>query len=205
MLQGLREQALREELTRLCAADRFADASALYLGGIKDQEEQVCSARDREAAVGRLAYRVDRFAWFLAHCPDGRVRDTRAAVKQARRATELQPEEGDYWYTLAMVQHRNGDWRDSLASLEKVKGKHKGFDASVWLLAAMNRQQLKQREEARAALGKAVDWIQEQQRKADNDATLRFQYEMMRPGIEALRREAENLIEGKDSAGERMG
>jgi hypothetical protein len=30
---------------------------------------------------------------------------------------------------------------------------------------------------------------------------LRFQFEMMRPGFDALRREAEHLIEGKESTG----
>ena len=69
----------------------------------------------------------------------------------------------------------------------------------------MNRQQLKQREEARAALRKAVEWIDERKRQAEDNALLRFQYEMMRPAIEALRREAENLMEGKDPAGEKVG
>jgi hypothetical protein len=43
------------------------------------------------------------------------------AVRVARRPTELQPEVGVYRYTLATVQYRNGNWRDSLASLEKLK------------------------------------------------------------------------------------
>jgi tetratricopeptide (TPR) repeat protein len=205
LLEDMREQAQQEEMGRLAAAHRFADALELCLRGIKDQEEQVRAGKDREAAVRRLAHRLDRLAWFLAHCPDGRVRDTQAAVKQATRATELQPERGDYWYTLAMVQYRHGSWRDSLAVLESVKAREGGFDASAWLLAAMNRQHLGQKAEARAALRKAVEWIEEQQRKAEDNAMLRIQYELMRPGIEALRREAEALIEGKGPAGEGVG
>jgi tetratricopeptide (TPR) repeat protein len=198
LLEGLREQALQEELTRLCDAQRFADAIDLCLRSIEAQEDQVRSGKDRDAAVRRLAYRLDRFALFLAHCPDERVRDPKAAVKQARRATALQPDVGNYWYTLAMVQYRNGDWQESLASLENVKAKEGEFDASDWLLVAMNRHQLKQREEARSALRKAVEWIEERRRQAEDNALLRFQYEMMRPALDALRREAENLIEGKD-------
>src|SRR5262249_47006640 len=155
---------------------------------------------DRETASRRLAYRLDRFAWFLAHCPDERVRDTKAAVKHARRATELQPATDNYWFTLAMVQYRNGDCRESLASLEKVKAKAGKFDASHWFLSAMNLYRLKRIEEARAALRKGVEWIDERKGEAEDNAMLRFQYEMMRPEIEALRREAESLIEGKGPA-----
>ena len=58
---------------------------------------------------------------------------------------------------------------------------------------------------ARGALRKADEWIEEQKRKAEDNALLRIQYEMLRPTIEALRQEAENLIEGKDPAGDRVG
>jgi len=205
MLEGLRDQALQEELDRLQGAQRYADAVELCLRNIDEQEDRLRAGKDRDAAERRLAYRLDRFAWFLAHCPDGRVRDTRLAVKRAQRATELQPDVGDYWYTLAMVQYRNGDWRDSLASLEKVKLQAGGFDAMDWLLAALNRHQLKQRDEARAALRKAAEWMEEQQRQAEGNALLRFRLEMVRPTIESLRREAEDLIEGKGSSGDRIG
>jgi tetratricopeptide (TPR) repeat protein len=204
-LEGVREQALQEELTRLCDAQRFADAIDLCTRGVEEEEAQVRSGKDRDAAVRRLAYRLDRLAWLLAHCPDERVRDTRAAVKHARRATEVQPDVGEYWYTLAMVQYRHGAWRDSLASLDQVKAREGGFDASDWLLVAMNRHQLKQRGEARAALRQAAEWMREQQRKAEDNPLLRYQYEMMRPSIESLKREAEGLIEGKDPAGVKAG
>jgi tetratricopeptide (TPR) repeat protein len=200
LLEELHEQAQEEEVTRLCAAHRFADAADLYRRGIAGQEEQVRSGKDRDAAVQRLASRLERFAWFLAHCPDEEVRDTKAAVKHAARATQLQPDVGGYWYTLAIVQYRNGDWRESLASLERLRTRDGGFGASGWLVVAMDRHQLGQKEEARAALRSAREWIREQERKAEDDAVLRFQYELMRPGIESLRHEAETLIEGGGAA-----
>jgi hypothetical protein len=55
-----------------------------------------------------------------------------------------------------------------------------------------------------AGLRKAVEWLEEQRRKAESDPILRFQYEMMRPSIEALWSEAVELIEGKDAAGEKV-
>jgi hypothetical protein len=112
---------------------------------------------------------------------------------------------GDYWYTLAMVQYRNRDWKGSLASLEQLKLREGGFDASSWLLSAMDLYQLKRKEEARAALRQAAEWLAERRRQAEGNAVLRFQYEMMRPTIDALRREAEMLIEGKDLLGATAG
>jgi tetratricopeptide (TPR) repeat protein len=204
-LEGLRDQALQEEVDKLCGAERFADAIDLCLRSIEKQEEKVRSSKDRDAAARRLAFRLDRLAWLLAHCPDGRVRDEKMAVNHARRATELQPKVSGFWYTLAMVQYRNGEWRDSLASLEKVKAKEGGLDANDWFLSAMDLHQLKRRGEARAAFRKAVEWIDERLRQAEDNAVLRFQYELMRPAIEALRREAESLLEGKDPANRRVG
>jgi Flp pilus assembly protein TadD len=205
MLDRQRERAFQEEVEKLCAAERYADAVDLYWRSIEEQEKQMGAARDREAAVLLLAYRLDRLAWLLGHCPDRRVRDTKAAVRRARRATELKPDVGDYWYTLALVQYRNGDWRESVASLDKVKAREGEFDASAWLLLAMNRQQLGQKADARDAFRKAVDWIDERKRQAEDNAMLRFQFELMRPSIEALRREAENLLQGKDASGDRLG
>jgi tetratricopeptide (TPR) repeat protein len=197
-LDQLLEDAHLEEIEKLFAAERYADGIDLCIKGIEQLEEALRSGKDRESAARRLALRLERFARFLAHCPDPRVRNTKAAVKRASRATELQPDVGDYWYTLALVQYRNGDWRDSLTSLERVKARDGQFGGSDWLLVAMNRHQLKQKDEARAAFRKAVEWMEEQQRKAEENAVLRFQYEMMRPALESLRREAEKLIEGKD-------
>ncbi|HZT79631.1 MAG TPA: tetratricopeptide repeat protein [Gemmataceae bacterium] len=204
-LEGLREQAIQDELKELCRAERFADAVDLCVRGIEEQEERVRQGKDRDAAVRRLACRLDRFAWFLAHCPDERVRDTKEAVKHARRATTLQPDVGDYWYTRATVEYRNGDWQGSLASLAKVKDREDGLDASGWFLSAMNLHQLKRREEARAAFRKGVEWIDEKKRQAENNAQLRLQFELMRPAIEALQREAENLLKGKDPANQAVG
>jgi tetratricopeptide (TPR) repeat protein len=200
-----REQGLQQEIGRLNAAKRFADANDLWLKRITEKEDLHSLLPQDETTTRLLAYRLDQFAWFLAHCPDKRVRDTKAAVRRARRATELQPDQGDYWYTLAMVQYRNGDWKDSLASLDQLKAKEGEFEASGWFLVAMNRQQLKQVRQAREAFQMADEWIDERKRQAEDNAVLRFQYETMRPGIEALRHEAENLLSGKDPANEGVG
>jgi tetratricopeptide (TPR) repeat protein len=204
-LEELREHSFQDEISKLQDAHRFGDALALSLRGIEEQQKQLGNAKDREAAEHWLAFRLNRFAWEFAHCPDERLRDTKAAVERAREATKLQPENGNNWYTLAMVQYRNRDWEASLRSLDAVKAKENEFDASAWLLVAMNRHQLKQPKDARAALKKADEWMEEQKRLAEDNAVLRFRLETIRPAIESLRKEAVMLIEGKDPAGERVG
>jgi tetratricopeptide (TPR) repeat protein len=200
MLQRLGDQDLADDIAKLFMVGRFADAADRWLQSVRQAEDQVHEGRDREVAVRRLAFRLDRYAWFLAHCPDERVKETRGAVKLARRATELQPDVGDYRFTLAMVQYRNDNWRDSLASLEKLKAQERGLDASGWFVSAMDLHQLGQKEDARAALRKGVEWIEERQRQAERDAMLRFQDELARPAVEALQREAENVLEVQQTA-----
>jgi uncharacterized protein HemY len=160
---------------------------------------------DRDAAVRSLADRLDRFAWFLAHCPDARIRDPKAAVGHARRAADLQPAVSGYWYTLAVAQHRNGDWRDSQMSLAEVKARDGDLDGTGWFLTAMNLHRLGEPVEARAALKKGAAWADERRRQAETDPAVRWQWEMVRPAVERLRREAERLLDGKDPTGDRIG
>jgi tetratricopeptide (TPR) repeat protein len=195
-LERTRAQAFLAEIDKLARGRRFADVSALFARGIEEQDKRVRSGIDLELAVPSLAYRLERFAWFLAHCPDDKVRDTKAAVLHARKAAELRSDVPDYWYTLAVVHYRNGDWRDSLASLDNAKVTQGDFDACEWLVSALNLYRLNRQSEARAAVRKAGEWIDERTRKAD-DARLRIEYELMRPAIEGLMREARQLF-GED-------
>jgi hypothetical protein len=54
-------------------------------------------------------------------------------------------------------------------------------------------------------LRKAVEWVDERKRQAEDNPVLRFQYELMRPALESLRREAEDLLQGKDPADRGIG
>ncbi len=176
---------------------RFADAANCYVQNIEDLENRSRSYENFESPNRRWAARLDQYAWFLAHCPDDEVRDTAAAIHHAKRATELQPEEVGYWYTLAMVQYRNRDWQNSLRTIEVVKEIQDGITAHDWILIAMNRYGLNQKGEADAALAKAKDWLNDRKESAGEDPVLRIQYEILRSQIDALLREAEDLINGK--------
>ncbi len=193
-LVGMHEQSLLAEVGQHWEAQRFAEAVKRSVRGVEELEEEARSGKDREVTARRLAYRLNRLAWMLAHCPDRSVRDTRAAVVRACKATDLQPEVGDYWSTRATVQFRNGDWKASLSSLETLKSKENGLDASSWVLAAMNRFRLGQKKEAREALRKSSEWMDDLRRKGESDPGQRLRYELARPGVEALRQEAEEMM-----------
>jgi len=70
-------------------------------------------------------------------------------------------------------------------------------DRRAALMAAMSLYRLNHQEEARAAIRKASDWIDERTRKAGDDVRLGMEYEFMRPAIEGLLREARQLL-GED-------
>ena len=200
LLDGQREQAQQEAINKLWAAGRHAEGIKACRAAVEEQEERVRTSPDREGAVRCLAMRLDRLARVLAHCPDNRVRDTKGAISYARRATQVQPDGVNYWSTLGLVQYRNGDWRDSLAALDQVKIREGGWNAAGWFLVAMNRQQLDRKVAAREAYRKGLEWIEERKQQGEKNPLLRLQYETMRPAIDALRQEAERLIEGRDSS-----
>ena len=196
MLDGLREQVFEEEINKLTRAQRFSDAVDVFTRGIKEQDDRVRAGKGLETAVPSLAYRLNRLAWLLAHCPDKRVRDAKAAIEHARRATSLRSDVADYWYTLAMAQYRHGDWRDSLVSLDTLKAKQGEAGASDMVLSGMNLFRLNRKDEARAALKQAVRLMDEINQKAAGDALLRMEFELMRPAVEALLMEAQKLMNG---------
>jgi tetratricopeptide (TPR) repeat protein len=204
-LEELHEESLEAEANRLCAEESFAEAIDLWHRKIEEQEERLRAGTDRDLATRLLASRLDRLAWVLTHCPDPRLRDAKAAVTHASRAAKLCPDRTNYWFTLALAQYRSGDWRASLASVERVKDLQDSYGGLELLLIALNRQQLKQPESARAALRQAGEWIEKLKRKAENDLSERLRLERLRSIFEALRREAERLILGKDAEGEAVG
>jgi tetratricopeptide (TPR) repeat protein len=204
-LVNLRERSHTEKIDQLLAADHVAEALDLCRKGVEEMEEQRRSGQDRDLATRRLATRLDRLGWLLAHAPEGRGGDSKKAVAHARRAVDLTPDAADFRYTLAAAQYRNGDWRDSLNSLELMKAGDNRVDARHWYLISLNRSKLNQKVEAQEAFRKGNEWAGETERKAATDLRLRFQLDSIRPALERLRREAEELIQGKDPASRGVG
>ena len=81
------------------------------------------------------------------------------------------------------------------------------YDAGpmVWFLAAMNYHRLKQRDKALDAFCQGDAAVAELKRQAEDHPNLRLQFESLRPSIDALRKEADDLLKGKDPANRATG
>jgi len=100
-------------------------------------------------------------AWFLANCPDPKVRDPARAVELARKAVDMAPRAGRHRYTLGFALYRNGDWEAAIEALEKAEALGPiGALPSNGFFLAMARWQLGQTDEARAWYDKAAAWME---------------------------------------------
>ena len=197
-LDATRAAAVDDEVSRLLSEERFADAIARCRRDVDELEARLSTGGD--STIGRLASRLDRLAWLLAHCPDEAQRDPKASIAPARRATELRPDLAGPWFTLAVVLHRAGDWSGSLDALGEVKRREGDFDAADWFLSAMNLHRLQRPDEARTAMRNGEEWLIDAKRRAEQNPILRLGLEVSLELIESLRQEAADLLEGKDVA-----
>ena len=114
-------------------------------------------------------------AWYLATCPDPRVRRPDRAVELAKKATQLAPNDGNHWNNLGVAQYQVGDYKATVETLTKSMGLRSGGDAFDWFFLAMALGQLGKPEEARQWYQKAVAWTQTN--KPDDVELRRFQAE----------------------------
>src|SRR5262249_59284333 len=113
----------------------------------------------REKVVKRcpgVAEPLNKLAWFLAACPDPHFRDPARAVGLAKEATELSPNNGNFWNTLGVAQYRNGEWKAAVASLDEARRLREDLDEGDWLFLAMAHGQLGDKKQARTCSDRAV-------------------------------------------------
>jgi tetratricopeptide (TPR) repeat protein len=114
-------------------------------------------------------------AWLLSTWPDTTRRDSRLAVKSAKKAVELAPKEGDYWNTLGAAHYRAENFKEAVAALEKSMELREGGDSFDWFFLAMAYWHLGEKEKASSWYEKAVDWMDKNDPK--NEELLRFRAE----------------------------
>ncbi len=140
----------------LCALDRLEDARAAYA---------------RAAELAPLdASTLNSLAWFLATCPEERLRDPARAVEVARKALVAEPGAGTVWITLAIALLRAGKPLECLEALDRSMGLREGGNALDWYFAAMAHARLGNPEKARAFYECALAWTKEH---APDDPELR--------------------------------
>ena len=102
----------------------------------------------------------NNLAWYLAACPDPRLRQPDRAVELAKKATQLALDDRMCWNTLGVAQYRAGDYQATIESLTKSMEWGSGGTAIDWFFLAMAHKQLGNREEARQWYDKAVACMQ---------------------------------------------
>jgi serine/threonine protein kinase/tetratricopeptide (TPR) repeat protein len=105
-------------------------------------------------------------AWYLATCPEAKLRDPKRAVELAAAAVKARPEEATFWNTLGMARYRAGDWKgaaealqDALKLFQGATGFQRGVGRSLFYLA-MAQHQLGHRQEARQTYDRALAWLE---------------------------------------------
>ncbi len=135
--------------------DRFAAARANYVHVIASADSLSGGALPAEYGF-ILAEALNSLAWLQATCPSPEFRNSGEAVRQARRAVEMNGREGAYWNTLGAAYYRNGDWKSAKDALSRSMALRNGGDGFDWLFVALVELKLGRREKAREWYDKAA-------------------------------------------------
>jgi serine/threonine protein kinase/tetratricopeptide (TPR) repeat protein len=119
----------------------------------------------------------NNLAWILANSLDPKFRDPARAVEVARKAIELAPQGSGFWNTLGVAHFRTGDWKASVAALEKSMELGNGGDAIDWFFLAMAHWRLGRRNEARDWYDKAAAWDAKNLGRPEKEELLGFRAE----------------------------
>lgn len=104
------------------------------------------------------AQALNNWAWLLATCPEGRLRNHAEAARYARRALEMEPHEGNYWNTLGVAFFRLEAWDDALSALYRSMELRDEGDSHDWYFLAMIHRRLGHEGRAREWYDKALQW-----------------------------------------------
>src|SRR5262249_14338469 len=124
-------------------------------------------------------------AWFLANCPEARLRDPARAVKLVERALQLEERVGTEWNTLGVAYYRAGQWKAAIDSLEKSHVLRNGGDAFDFVFLAMAHWKQGRQKEALQWYERASAWLEENQQALAKDKP--HQEELRRFRAEAAR------------------
>ena len=120
---------------------------------IREQLLKVYQEAQHKDAEGVEGWLLNQLAWFLATCPDPKVRDPQRPIRLAQQATSHKPPPnmtlGSYWHTLGVAHYRAGNWKQTLEALQKGCELQQSAASRDWIFQAMAHWQLGNRDEAR--------------------------------------------------------
>jgi tetratricopeptide (TPR) repeat protein len=149
--------ALLEEGREAWEAGRYAVAREAY-ARMAARLDAIPTATMTVADRGLAAQGLNNWAWLLATCPEAKLRDPQEGVRQARRALELAPNDGNTWNTLGVAYFRLGDWDEAQSALYRSMELRNEGDSNDWFFLAMIHWQRGRKERAREWFDKAAHW-----------------------------------------------
>jgi tetratricopeptide (TPR) repeat protein len=109
-----------------------------------------------------LQLRINNRAWELANGP-GPMRNPSLAVRMAKLAVAIEPEESTTLNTLGVALYRSAGFAEAIGVLDRSLTAGRGqSDAFDLFFLAMAHHRLGHREEARSCFDRAVRWLAEQ-------------------------------------------
>ncbi len=183
----------------LAASNRVLDAKNAYLRIITMAESIGHGTENGGSGKHLQALALNNLAWLLTTCENVHFREPEQALSYARKAVELEGDQGTYWNTLGVAYYRVQDWDEATKALDRsmaLRADGEG-DSYDWFFLAMIHASKNQKEEGRQWYDRAVTWYRKTQ-QGDREL-YRFQVE----AAEALGipRPSAPLVAGQPKAG----
>ncbi len=121
-------------------------------------------------------------AWFLANCPETKLRDPARAAELASKAVQLAPQDANSWNCLGVAQYRTGQYQAAITALDRCLTLSQGGDGAQLFFLAMAHGKLGHRDEARKRHHDGVAWMEQFKEPLEKDRSIaadmrRFQSE----------------------------
>jgi tetratricopeptide (TPR) repeat protein len=149
-LQFVGESAMMHGQDR-AAFELLSNAEDLYVRLVRASPKR----EDYRHGLGECS---TRRGWLLAASYNPQVRKPSAAIESAKRAVELQPDNGGYQATLGMAYYRAEKWPEALRSLEEAGKRSQPPGRIDIFFLAMTHWQFGHKEEARKWYATAEEW-----------------------------------------------
>jgi tetratricopeptide (TPR) repeat protein len=135
------------------------DAKDAYIRIISDVDDVPEKSMPRGYS-SLIAEANNNLAWLLATCPNTELRDPPEALRLARRAVEVEPQQGNFWNTLGVAFYRAGELEQAKKALEKSLELRNAGDSFDWFFLALVDLKRGKEDQAREWYDKAVAWYQ---------------------------------------------
>jgi eukaryotic-like serine/threonine-protein kinase len=115
----------------------------------------------------------------LAAGPDPKYWDGKRAVELTTKAVTLGGQNGVYWKSLGAAHYRAGNWKESIAALQKSLKLSKEGHSFEWVFLAMAHWKSGNKEEARTCYDKAVERMSQHPRETAELLRVRAEAEQL--------------------------